>query len=232
MSVMDKTNVILGMEVNSHLLKLGKETPLLQGMGVHEGSNDLNQAKRDAIEEAFTKIMEALDLDLKDDSLCDTPKRVAKMYVDEVFYGLDYNNFPKCTTVENKMGVDEVVCERGIGVKSFCEHHFLPIDGSACIAYIPKEKILGLSKLNRIANFFSRRPQVQERLTEQIAHALAYILETDDVAVVLNAGHSCVKMRGIEDVNTDTVTSKLLGRFKNNSDLRQEFLSMAFNKGK
>lgn len=170
--------------------------------------------------------MEALDLDLNDDSLIETPRRVAKMYVDEIFYGLDYELFPKCTTVDNKMQYDSMVVERNINVQSNCEHHFVVIDGSCHIGYIPKDKVLGLSKLNRIVQFFSKRPQIQERLTEQIYHALCYILGTDDVAVVIEASHYCVKSRGIQDVNSDTVTSRIGGTFLNDSIVRKEFFDI------
>jgi GTP cyclohydrolase I len=146
------------------------------------------------------------------------------MYVDEIFFGLDWRNFPKCTTVENKMGYSSMVIERNINVQSNCEHHFVIIDGRAHVAYIPKKKVLGLSKINRIVEYFSKRPQIQERLTEQIFYALSYILETEDIAVLIHAKHYCVKSRGVEDVNSDTVTSKLGGVFLTNSATRSEFM--------
>ena len=167
-----------------------------------------------------------LGLDLEDDSLIDTPRRVAKMYIDEIFFGLDYDLFPKCTVVNNKMNYKNMVVERNINVQSNCEHHFVIIDGGCHIAYIPNEHVLGLSKLNRIVQFFSKRPQIQERLTEQIYHTLKFILGTDDVAVVIEANHYCVKSRGIQDVNSDTVTSKLGGIFMTNPDLRKEFFDI------
>ena len=170
--------------------------------------------------------MELLELDLSDDSLKDTPRRVAKMFMNEIFWGLDYDNFPKITTVENKMKYDEMILEKDINVMSVCEHHFVTIHGKAHVAYIPNKKVLGLSKMNRVVEFFSRRPQIQERLTEQIYYALNYILETENVAVVIEAEHFCVKARGVEDSNSSTVTSKLGGDFKSNSSLRQEFLKL------
>lgn len=182
--------------------------------------------KMKEIEFHFTKIMQILNLDLNDDSLVDTPKRVAKMYVKELFTGLDYNNFPKITTIENKMDAGMVV-EKNVKVMSNCEHHFVTIDGVACVAYIPKNKVIGLSKINRVVDFFSRRPQVQERLTNQIWHTLSYLLETEDVAVYLDAVHFCVKSRGAEDMNSSTVTSKLGGAFKTNPETRAEFMSIA-----
>lgn len=170
--------------------------------------------------------MEALGLDLTDDSLIDSPRRVAKMFVSEIFWGLDYDNFPKCTAVENKMRYDEMVVERNISVMSSCEHHFVVIDGNATVAYIPGQHVLGLSKLNRIVEYFSKRPQIQERLTEQIYFALQYILGTDDIAVVVDAIHYCVRSRGVEDHGSSTVTSKLGGRFRTDPALRAEFMSI------
>jgi GTP cyclohydrolase I len=144
------------------------------------------------------------------------------MYVEEIFSGLDYENFPKCTTVKNEFKMDEMITVSGIKSISVCEHHFVTIDGLCKIAYIPKDKVLGLSKFNRIVKFFSQRPQIQERLTLQIYEALAYILETENVAVMIEADHYCVKQRGVED-NSRTTTTKLGGVFKEN-EVRNEFL--------
>ena len=215
---MSKADKELGMKVRDHLIKKGVETPMKK-TGVHA----LN--RREKIAEHFEVIMTMLDLDMSDDSLRDTPRRVAKMFVDEIFYGLDYDRFPKCTAVENKMKYDEMVTIDQINVSSTCEHHFVVIDGFAKVAYIPGEKVIGLSKINRIVEFFSKRPQIQERLTEQIYHALSLILETEDIAVMINAVHFCVKSRGVQDVNSSTRTTKLGGRFRTNSDARNEFLS-------
>jgi len=170
--------------------------------------------------------METLGLDLTDDSLEETPKRVAKMYTNEIFWGLDYEAFPKCTTVDNKMKYDEMVIERNVNVQSNCEHHFVVIDGVATVGYIPNEKVLGLSKINRIVEYFSKRPQIQERLTEQIYFALQYILDTDNIGVVIHAQHYCVKSRGVEDTGSSTVTSKLGGGFKTDPSVRAEFMRM------
>jgi GTP cyclohydrolase I len=148
------------------------------------------------------------------------------MYVNEIFWGLDYDAFPKCTTVSNKMRYDEMVIERNINVQSNCEHHFVVIDGLATVAYIPKDKVLGLSKINRVVEYFSKRPQIQERLTEQIYHALQYILGTDNIAVVIDAQHFCVKSRGVEDVGSSTTTSKLGGVFKSDPSVRLEFMNI------
>jgi len=170
--------------------------------------------------------MSVLGMDLEDDSLTETPKRVAKMFLNEIFWGLDTDNFPKMTTINNKMKYDEMIISKGVKVSSTCEHHFLPIIGEAYIAYIPNEKVLGLSKLNRVVEYFSKRPQVQERLTEQVFFALSYILETEDIAVLIDAKHTCVSTRGVEDYNSTTITSKLGGLFIENSKVRSEFLKL------
>jgi len=215
-----KTDPALGLEVHEHLVKCGVETPV-EEMGLTRTD------KIDSIEKDFANIMKTLGLDLSDDSLMETPKRVAKMYVNEIFWGLDYEAFPKCTAVDNKMTYDEMVVERNINVQSNCEHHFVVIDGVATVGYIPNKKVLGLSKMNRIVEYFSKRPQIQERLTEQVWHALQYILETDDIAVVVDAQHFCVKSRGVEDVGSSTTTSKLGGVFKDNQTVRGEFMAIA-----
>lgn len=212
----DKTSPELGEQVHKHLLELGVETPMTE-------SEVTDEDKRKVIKNAVTDIMTVLGLDLSDDSLAETPNRISKMYVDELYAGLDYENFPKITTIENKMEYDTMLLERHIAVKSTCEHHFVAFMGEAFIAYIPNEKVIGLSKINRIVEFFSRRPQVQERLTEQIFHTLCYLLETENVAVVIKASHFCVKLRGVEDVNSDTITSRLGGAFYEKEKLRDEF---------
>ncbi len=189
---------------------------------IHNGLT--NEEKIERITEKFTDIMNTLGLDLKDDSLRETPKRVAKMYVNEVFGGLDPKKFPKMTVIDNKMNYDQMIVVQSIGCLSFCEHHFLPIDGFATVAYIPNKKVIGLSKINRIVQYFSRRPQVQERLTKQIADCLQYILGTEHIAVHINAKHYCVMMRGIEDTSSTTSTSDLRGHFKSRMETREEFL--------
>jgi GTP cyclohydrolase I len=215
-----KTDPELGQQIHEHLVKMGVETPT-------KDSGLDRKEKIEVIEAHFNGIMRALGLDLEDDSLMDTPKRVAKMYVNEIFWGLDYDAFPKCTTVANKMKYDEMVVERNVNVQSNCEHHFVIIDGLATVAYVPNEKVLGLSKINRIVEYFAKRPQIQERLTEQVFHALCYILETDNVAVMIDAQHYCVKSRGVEDTGSSTVTTKLGGGFKTDAAARAEFLSIA-----
>jgi GTP cyclohydrolase I len=211
-----KKDPILGKTIGVHLRENDIETPFC--------ISEQQVAARETIANSFTKIMQCLGLDLDDDSLKDSPFRVADMYMDEIFSGLNYDNFPKCTTVENKMGYDEMVIVTGINVSSNCEHHFVAIDGVAKIAYIPKKKVLGLSKFNRITNFFSRRPQIQERLTEQIYHALSYVLDTDDIAVEIVATHHCVKSRGVMDGSSLTTTRKLGGCFMDTA-VRAEFLN-------
>ena len=215
-----KTDPELGQKVHEHLVKMGVETPTIPNKLIRTD-------KIHIIEGHFKSIMETMGLDLSDDSLMDTPKRVAKMYVNEIFWGLDYDAFPKCTAVDNKMKYNEMVCERNINVQSNCEHHFVVIDGLATVAYVPNQKVLGLSKINRIVEYFSKRPQIQERLTEQVFHALQYILETEDVAVMIDAKHYCVSARGVEDTGSSTVTSKLGGGFKSDPAARAEFYQLA-----
>jgi GTP cyclohydrolase I len=217
-----KTDPELGQKVHEHLVKMGVETPLKETGQIID-----RKGKIEVIEVLFANIMRTLGLDLTDDSLIDTPKRVAKMYVNEIFWGLDYDAFPKCTAVDNKMKYNEMVCERNINVQSNCEHHFVVIDGLATVAYVPNQKVLGLSKINRIVEYFSKRPQIQERLTEQVFHTLQYILDTEDVAVMIDAQHYCVKSRGVEDTGSSTVTSKLGGGFKSDPAARAEFYQLA-----
>lgn len=181
------------------------------------------EQKIDRIERHFRGIMETLGLDLDDDSLQGTPRRVAKMYVNEVFSGLDPATHPEPTLFANKFGYKGMLVERGITVQSFCEHHFVPIIGRAAVAYFSSGQVIGLSKLDRIVKHFAARPQVQERLTEQIAAEMKRVLRTDDVAVLIDAEHMCVKLRGVKDEGSSTVTSHFSGRFEE-PDVRNEFL--------
>ena len=214
-----KTDPALGQKVHEHLVSVGVETPVIDnGLSRHE--------KIDKIQSHFNEIVTTLGIDLKDDSLTDTPKRIAKMYVNEIFWGLDYDAFPKATVVENKMNYNEMIVERNISVQSNCEHHFVVIDGLATVAYVPNKNVLGLSKINRIVEYFSKRPQIQERLTEQIYHALSFILDTENVAVMVDAQHYCVKSRGVEDTGSSTITSRLGGNFKEHPEVRAECLSL------
>jgi GTP cyclohydrolase IA len=204
--------------VRDTLIAAGLETPMIEtGLSA--------QQKYQRIRELMAEVVRTLGLDLADDSLAETPHRIAKMYVHEIFSGLDYRQFPKLSLIENKMGVNEMVKIRDIDLTSTCEHHFVTIDGVAKVAYIPKERIIGLSKINRIVRFFGKRPQVQERLTQQILVALQVLLGTEDVAVSIDATHYCVKSRGVMDTNSRTSTTALGGCFKENVHTRAEFLN-------
>lgn len=209
---------VLGQEIAKKLRRHGIETPL-------KGPAPVNAGTHVQITRSMREILIALRLDPYDDSLAETPHRVAKMFMKEVFYGLDYNNFPKCTTVLNKMRYDEMIAVT-CDVKSMCEHHFVPFFGTATVGYIPDTKILGLSKFNRVVDFFSRRPQIQERLTAQVHLALQHILKTEDIAVVIKAKHLCVALRGVQDEKSETVTSQMGGRFMKKAALRSEFLAL------
>ncbi|MEM9688138.1 MAG: GTP cyclohydrolase I FolE [Pseudomonadota bacterium] len=204
--------------VRDTLVSQGLETPMIE--------NGLSaEQKYERIQSLMHDVVETLGLDLSDDSLAETPHRIAKMYVREIFAGLDYSEFPSLSLIDNKMGVNEMVKVRDIELISTCEHHFVTIDGMAKVAYIPNDKILGLSKINRLVRFFARRPQVQERLTRQILVALQALLGTDDVAVSIDAVHYCVKSRGVMDSNSQTSTSAFGGRFQDDRQTRAEFLA-------
>lgn len=204
--------------VRDQLIEKGLETPTID--------NNLSQEQRyERIKGLMSEVLSTLGLNLEDDSLQETPHRIAKMYVYEVFSGLDYKNFPDIAMIDNKMGVEEMIKVRNISVLSSCEHHFVTIDGTAKVAYIPNKKIIGLSKINRLVRFFSQRPQVQERLTQQILIALQTLLDTNNVAISINATHYCVKSRGVMDVNSQTETTALGGIFKSNERTRAEFLN-------
>ncbi|OAB93101.1 type I GTP cyclohydrolase I FolE [Vibrio cholerae] len=203
--------------VKDALERRGLETPMQPNLATPA-------EKKEKIEQHMREILNLLGLDLTDDSLEETPQRIAKMYVDEIFSGLDYANFPKITVIENKMKVSEMVKVKDITLTSTCEHHLVTIDGTAAVAYIPRGKIIGLSKINRIVRFFAQRPQVQERMTQQILVALQTLLESDDVAVTIDATHYCVKSRGVMDATSVTTTTALGGIFKSNPTTRAEFL--------
>lgn len=205
------------LKVRQALEERGLETPMTNKVVSRE-------EKKEKIEYHMREILELLSLDLSDDSLMETPHRIAKMYVDEVFSGLDYANFPKITVIENKMKCDEMVRVKDITLTSTCEHHLVTIDGLATVAYIPRGKIIGLSKINRIVRFFAQRPQVQERMTQQVLVALQTLLESEDVAVRIDATHYCVKARGVLDATSETTTTALGGIFKRNPATRAEFL--------
>lgn len=205
-------------ELNDDHILSSIETPM------REDAFDLDDdIKVELIQKQFREIMQVLGLDLTDDSLKDTPKRVAKMFVKEIFKGLNPNTKPAISLFENKYHYKQMLVEKDINVSSTCEHHFLPIYGKAHIAYMSSGKVIGLSKLNRIVEYYAKRPQVQERLTIQIANELKSVLETDDVAVMIDAKHMCVSSRGIEDHDSSTVTSEYCGKF-NDPAVRQEFM--------
>ena len=183
------------------------------------------EEKVEKIEADFRNIMETLGLDLTDDSLKGTPKRVAKMFVKEIFGGLLPERKPGMSTFENKYNYNQMLVEKDIVVYSTCEHHFLPIVGRAHVGYISKGKVIGLSKMNRIVEYYAKRPQVQERLTMQIVKAMQEELGTDDVACIIDAKHLCVNSRGIKDIESSTVTAEYGGAFKENEQLRKEFIA-------
>jgi GTP cyclohydrolase I len=182
-----------------------------------------DEEKIDRISLHFAEIMDILGLDRKDDSLSGTPKRVAKMYVKEIFSGLNPKNFPDIKLFDNTYHYKQMLIEKNILFYSNCEHHFVPIIGKAHVGYISSGKVIGLSKINRIVQHFAKRPQVQERLTVQIAEAMQRVMETDDIAVVIDATHLCVSSRGVKDVNSSTVTSFFSGHFEK-EEKRSEFL--------
>ena len=206
-------------KVREALRQKGIETPMI----VLDESKDERRAH---IEQHMREVLRLIGLDLRDDSIEETPARLAKMFVDEIFSGLDYANFPKITNITNRMKVSEMVLVNDVTLTSTCEHHFVTIDGMVSVAYYPKKWVIGLSKINRVVAFFAQRPQVQERLTEQILLAFQTILETEDVAVYVKATHFCVKCRGIKDANSYTVTSAFGGVFLEDRETRKEFLSL------
>ena len=182
-----------------------------------------DQEKIEKIQESVKDILITLGMDLTDDSMRGTPKRVAKAFVNEMFMGLNPKNMPKASTFDNNYNYGEMLVEKNIVVYSTCEHHLLPIIGRAHVAYISDGKVIGLSKMNRIVEYFSKRPQVQERLTMQIVQAMQEALGTDDVACIVDAKHLCVNSRGIKDIESSTVTAEFGGKFKN-KETKREFL--------
>jgi len=206
-------------EVGDDHLFSGIETPMRADAFAME-----DELKMELIEKHFRHIMEIMGLDLTDDSLKGTPKRVAKMYIKEVFSGLDPKNKPAVALFDNKYKYNQMLVEKDISVFSNCEHHFVPIYGKAHVAYISSGKVIGLSKLNRIVEYYAKRPQVQERLTVQIANELKQALQTEDVAVVIDAQHMCVQSRGIRDSGSSTVTAFYGGKFEEETT-KKEFLA-------
>src|SRR5690349_11670907 len=212
------SNVLID-EIGDNHIAASTDTPM------KPDAFDLSDDEKIAIiEKHFAAIMDTLGLDLKDDSLRGTPKRVAKMYVQEIFSGLNPVNRPAVTLFDNKYQYNQMLVEKNITFFSNCEHHFVPIYGKAHVAYISSGKVIGLSKLNRIVEYYSKRPQVQERLTVQIANELKQALQTEDVAVVIDAQHMCVQSRGIRDSGSSTVTAYYGGKFEEETT-KKEFLS-------
>ena len=224
-----KTNEIKKMEINGQNLnglsakEIGDdhistslETPLRA-----DAFKISDEEKKGKIALLFEEIMNVMGLDLTDDSLKGTPKRVAKMYIDEIFSGLNPSNKPKIALFENKYRYNQMLVEKNITFYSNCEHHFVPIIGKAHLAYISSGKVIGLSKLNRIVQYFAKRPQVQERLTNQIANELSKILGTDDIAVIIDAKHLCVSSRGIKDESSATVTCYYGGVFNDSKKITE-----------
>ncbi len=205
-------------EIGDNHIGTSSETPLREDAFVLS-----DEEKRKKIDHHIGEIMQTLGLDMSDDSLKGTPNRVAKMFVNEIFSGLDPKHKPKASTFENKYKYGEMLVEKNITVYSTCEHHLLPIVGKAHVAYISSGRVVGLSKMNRIVDYFAKRPQVQERLTMQIVKELQIALDTEDVACVIDAKHLCVNSRGIRDIESSTVTSEFGGKFKE-KETKKEFL--------
>ena len=211
---MDKLEMEL---LGDNHISTSTETPLRK-----DAFEKTDAQKIKAIEYYFAQILEELGLDLTDDSLSGTPYRVAKMYVKELFYGLDPKNKPKISLFDNKYRYGKMLVEKNISLDSLCEHHFLPINGYAHVAYIPKDKVIGLSKINRVVDYYAHRPQVQERLSLQILNELKETLQTEDVMVMISAKHLCVSQRGIKDKESSTTTLEYSGLF-NEKSYRDEF---------
>ncbi|MDG1013961.1 MAG: GTP cyclohydrolase I FolE [Flavobacteriaceae bacterium] len=201
-------------EIGDDHLFTGLETPMKK-----DAFKLTDEEKKSKISILFEEIMDVMGLDLNDDSLKGTPDRVAKMYIDEIFSGLNPQNKPKVALFDNKYQYNQMLVEKDITFYSNCEHHFVPIIGKAHIAYISSGKVIGLSKLNRIVQYYSKRPQVQERLTNQIAEELKFILDTEDVAVIIDAKHLCVSSRGVQDDNSATVTAFYGGTFNTSAKI-------------
>ncbi len=204
------------------------DTPIRSNTFDLSESGKSDDEKINKIAYHFARIMRTLGLDLYDDSLCGTPQRVAKMFVKEIFSGLNPDNKPEISLFENKYGYKKMLIEKDITLYSCCEHHFVPIIGKVHVAYIPGKQVIGLSKINRLVQYYAKRPQVQERLTIQISEALKEALQHNDVAVVIEADHLCVASRGIKDTCNRTLTTNYSGQFEN-EDVRQEFLSHIHN---
>lgn len=217
---MNSINTILDTIGEDHI-STSLETPL------REDAFDINDDRKiDLIQNHFKEIMYILGLDLSDDSLSGTPHRVAKMYVKEIFSGLNPANKPETKLFQNKYEYNEMLIEKDITLYSYCEHHFVPIVGKVHVAYISNGQVIGLSKINRLVQYYAKRPQVQERLTNQIAEGLKQALQSDDIAVIIDATHLCVSSRGIKDTNTSTITTHYSGKFQTEKT-KAEFISLS-----
>jgi GTP cyclohydrolase I len=213
----------LGKRIHNLLLAQKLENPIVEELI----TKWQDESYLEALQEQLAKFLTTLGLDLTDSSIAKTPNRVIKFFIDELFSGLDYRNFPQISASDNDFAYHSPLVSQGISVNSTCEHHLVSIKGQAIVAYIPEQKIVGLSKLNRVVDFFARRPQVQERLTRQILVTLQEVLATENVAVVINASHNCIVTRGVEDANTETLTMELGGKFLTDSGLNNNFYQLA-----
>lgn len=220
-SPLDANTIALIEELGDQHISTSIETPMRE-----DAFEMSDEDKIEKIQDNFRQIMDTLGLDLTDDSLKGTPYRVAKMFVKEIFQGLNPANKPKMALFDNKYQYDQMLIEKNINVQSTCEHHFLPIYGKAHVAYISKGKVIGLSKINRIVDYFCRRPQVQERLTMQIMNELKRLLQTEDVAVYIDAQHMCVSTRGVRDLSSSTITSAFSGKFEDEQARREFFAAI------
>lgn len=210
------------LNVHKALKNYGIETPFFKSsLSIRERTKK--------IEKYINKIIYLLNLDIKSNDLLKTPERISKMYTEEIFSGLDYNNFPKINLIKNNIKFNDMLIIRNINFTTICEHHFVIIDGKATVAYIPKKKIIGFSKINKIVYFFSKRPQIQERFTKQILVSLQTLLHTENVAVSITAIHYCMKARGMCDINSNVKTGSFGGFFKSNINMKKEFLKNTFN---
>ncbi len=212
---------ILGVKIHELLQMRGVENPVF--------FDKIKNCTHEVLKNKLHELIELLGLDLSNSSISKTPDRVSKFFLDELFYGLDYNKFPKATANINDYNYQNPVFSKSINFVSTCEHHFANISGKAHVAYIPKNKIIGLSKINRIVDFFAKRPQVQERATRQIFYTLQYVLETDDVAVAINAKHNCLAIRGIKHEGTDNLTFEFGGKFLSDQNLHNNFYKIISN---
>ena len=220
-NIQPESQVDLLDEIGDNHLSSSVETPMVKG-----AFDISDEEKKEIISFHFAEIMKTMGLDLKDDSLSGTPNRVAKMFIDEIFSGLNPDNKPQISLFENKYEYNEMILEKDISFYSNCEHHFVPIIGRAHVAYKSSGKVIGLSKINRIVQYFSKRPQVQERLTNQIANELKNVLKTDDVAVIIYAKHLCVASRGVKDDTSETFTAYYGGDFQSKSTKNELFLAI------